>query len=810
VTSGQSFYITTPIYYPSDLPHIGHGYTTVAVDTLARWHRQAGDDTWMLTGTDEHGQKMLRAAAANGVTPQEWVDKLVTESWFPLLKTLDVANDDFIRTTQPRHEERVQQFVKALYDRGYIYAGEYEALYCVGCEEFKPEAEIVDGTGASRAQGLRDPLEAARAAAGEELLLQAQRVPGPPARALQDRARLRAPRVGAQRGRLVRALGAEGSVDLALGVRLGHHRAVGPVARHLRVGRCAAELRDRGRLRHRPRAVRATVAGLPRRRQGHPPLPRGDLARDAHGAGLDVPRGVFAHGWLLVGGEKMSKSKLTGIAPTEITDVFGSDAYRFYFLSAIAFGQDGSFSWEDLSARYQAELANGFGNLASRTTAMIEKYFEGIVPPAAAYTEGDSASRGSWRMPRWRRCGDGAVPSRRGDRGDLDDRRRAQRLHHRERPGRWRRTTRSAPAWARCSTRPPRAARARGAAEPRHAEATAKLWVALGHAGRLEDQPLREAGAWGVLVPAPRSTASPRCSPASSSEHSMTDPSNYVRQREKGARHLVPCVARAAAVAVYDNHAHLEIEDGEGMSLDEQLLRAGEVGVVGVVQAGGDIESSRWSAWAAASHPRVLAAVAIHPNEAPAYAEQGMLGEAIAVIDELAAQPRVRAIGETGLDFFRTEGDGRPAQFESFEAHIALAKKHGIAMQIHDRDAHDAVLETLERVGAPERTVFHCFSATTMARVAADRGYWLSFAGNVTFKNAQNLRDALAVTPRERILVETDAPFLTPAPFRGRPNAPYLIPVTVRFIAEELGMPLDELCAQLAANTLEVYGAFED
>ncbi|QOC25059.1 TatD family hydrolase [Microbacterium hominis] len=290
------------------------------------------------------------------------------------------------------------------------------------------------------------------------------------------------------------------------------------------------------------------------------------------------------------------------------------------------------------------------------------------------------------------------------------------------------------------------------------------------------------------------------------------DPSTYVRVREKSARDVsYPPAPEPLPVPVYDNHTHLEIEDGEGLPLDEQLRRAVEVNVIGAVQAGGDIESSRWSAWAAASHPRVLAAVAIHPNEAPAYAERGMLAEAIAVIDELAAQPRVRAIGETGLDFFRTDETGRPAQFESFEAHIALAKKHAIAMQIHDRDAHEAVLETLERVGAPERTVFHCFSGDAdMARIAADRGYWLSFAGNITFKNAQSLRDALAVTPRERILVETDAPFLTPTPLRGRPNAPYLIPVTVRFMAEELGMPLDELCAQLAANTLAVYGAFED
>ena len=294
----------------------------------------------------------------------------------------------------------------------------------------------------------------------------------------------------------------------------------------------------------------------------------------------------------------------------------------------------------------------------------------------------------------------------------------------------------------------------------------------------------------------------------------MTDPSNYVRTRHNdGSRDVRwPEAPQPLAVPVYDNHAHLEIADGdEPLTLAEQLDRSVAVGVIGVVQAGGDIESSVWSADAAASHPRVLAAVAIHPNEAPAYAEAGRLDEAIAVIDELAAQPRVRAIGETGLDFFRTEEDGIPAQFQAFEAHIGLANKHGLAMQIHDRDAHDAVLSTLERVGAPERTVFHCFSGDdVMARYCADRGYYLSFAGNVTFKNAQNLRDALAVTPRERILVETDAPFLTPIPHRGRPNAPYLIPVTVRFMAAELNIDVDEFCARLAANTLEVYGAFED
>lgn len=291
------------------------------------------------------------------------------------------------------------------------------------------------------------------------------------------------------------------------------------------------------------------------------------------------------------------------------------------------------------------------------------------------------------------------------------------------------------------------------------------------------------------------------------------DPSAYVRERSKeGRKELTyPAAPEPLTVGVYDNHTHLEIADGdEPLTLDEQLERAVAVGVHGVVQAGGDVDSSRWSAWAASTHPRVLAAVAIHPNEAPAYEDSGELDAALAVIDQLAAEPRVRAIGETGLDFFRTDDAGRPAQFRSFEAHISLAKKHGIAMQIHDRDAHEAVLETLTRVGAPERTVFHCFSGDdSMAKICADAGYYLSFAGNLTFKNAQNLRDALAVTPLERILIETDAPFLTPEPTRGRPNAPYLLPHTVRFAAKTLGVDLDEFCAQVAANTLAVYGSFD-
>lgn len=277
-----------------------------------------------------------------------------------------------------------------------------------------------------------------------------------------------------------------------------------------------------------------------------------------------------------------------------------------------------------------------------------------------------------------------------------------------------------------------------------------------------------------------------------------------------------PPLPQALTVPVFDNHTHLEIEDGEGLDYREHLDRASSVGIRGVVQVGNDLETSRWSAEIAAREPRVLAAVALHPNEAPRYAARGRLDEALAEIDELAGRPRVRAVGETGLDWSRLHDDPesaeatRRAQIASFEAHIEIAKKHGLALQIHDRDAHDDVVATLKRVGAPERTVFHCFSGgPELGAICAENGWYMSFAGTVTFKNAQPLREALAAAPRHLILVETDAPYLTPTPFRGRPNAPYLIPHTLRSMAETMGTDASMLAAQITSNTELVYGTWE-
>ena len=277
-----------------------------------------------------------------------------------------------------------------------------------------------------------------------------------------------------------------------------------------------------------------------------------------------------------------------------------------------------------------------------------------------------------------------------------------------------------------------------------------------------------------------------------------------------------PPVPEPLGVWCFDNHTHLEIEDGEqGLSVAEHLDLAAEARIAGAITVGGDVDSSRWCVRAAAGDARLHAAVAIHPNEAPRLVERGGEAALDAAIDEiaaLAAHPRVKAIGETGLDYFRSSGESAlRAQHHSFARHIELAKRLGLPMQIHDRDAHDDVVATLRREGAPEVTVFHCFSGDApLARLAGDEGWYLSFAGNVTFKNAGDLREALAAAPRDRLLVETDAPFLTPVPLRGRPNAPYLVPHTVRFMADHLGVEADALAAQLAENTLRAYGPWGD
>ncbi len=264
-------------------------------------------------------------------------------------------------------------------------------------------------------------------------------------------------------------------------------------------------------------------------------------------------------------------------------------------------------------------------------------------------------------------------------------------------------------------------------------------------------------------------------------------------------------------IPVVDNHVHLDIarEGEEPVDVGAAIAEATSVGVSRLVQIGCDLPGARFTVDVVDRHTALLGGVALHPNEIPRLAASGRLDDALTEIEQLASHPRVRVIGETGLDYFRTGADGIPAQQEAFRWHIDLAKRTGKALQIHDRDAHEDVLRILGEEGIPERTVLHCFSGDLpMARVAVERGLMLSFSGTVTFKNAGGLRNALSVIPREHLLVETDAPYLAPSPHRGATNASYLVPLTVRAMADVLNLDVPTLCTALATNSERIYGSW--
>jgi methionyl-tRNA synthetase len=378
----NSFYLTTPIYYVNDAPHIGHAYTTVAGDVLTRWHRAKGENVWFLTGTDEHGEKVMNAAEKNGVTPQAWCDRLVEEAWKPVWRDLNIANDDFIRTTQERHETRVQRFLQGLKDAGHIYLAKYEGPYCIGCEEFKLPGDLEEGKCKVHGRPVETLSEENwffKLSAFVPALI--ERYTKHPESCEPASARNEV--LSFLNGEVKDLSISRSTFNWGIPVPWDTEQVIYVWFDALLNYATAVGLGDEPGSKGAKKFEEFWPANV------H--LVGKDILRFhaviwpamLMAAGLPVPEKIFAHGWLLVGGEKMSKSKLTGIAPKDITDHFGVDAFRYYFLRAIPFGTDGSFSWEDMGARYTSELANDFGNLASRITAMIEKYCGGTVPKVA-------------------------------------------------------------------------------------------------------------------------------------------------------------------------------------------------------------------------------------------------------------------------------------------------------------------------------------------------------------------------------------------------------------------------------------------
>ncbi|MEX2394291.1 MAG: methionine--tRNA ligase [Actinomycetota bacterium] len=370
----DTFYITTPIYYPSDVPHIGSAYPTIVCDFIARWHRLHGRRTYFLTGTDEHGGGVVPAAQDHSMGPQEWVDHIVPR-WQELWQRLEITNDDFIRTSEQRHKDGVVPFMDALREAGDVYLGTYEGWYCDRCEEFKGSDELVDGNcpihqrPVSRLQ--EENYFFKLSAYNDRLLKLYEEQPDflQPKRAYNEMYSLL--KQGLRDQPITRT-------SLQWGIRSpwkdGHIIYVWIEALQNYI--TALGFPD-GQLYNRCWPADVHIIGKEIVRHHAVVWPAMLMS-----VGLELPKRVFAHGWLLAGGEKISKSGkgINDISPYELVDQFGLDGYRFHFLRAIPWGEDGNFSLEDMHARYNAELANDLGNLVSRTLNMIERYCDGVVP----------------------------------------------------------------------------------------------------------------------------------------------------------------------------------------------------------------------------------------------------------------------------------------------------------------------------------------------------------------------------------------------------------------------------------------------
>jgi methionyl-tRNA synthetase len=368
------FYVTSSIPYINAEPHVGTAYEIIACDLLARYHRLRGDDVFFLTGTDEHSINVARSAAEQGITPQEWTDRMVPK-WRDVWERLHVSNDDFIRTSEPRHTERVQRFVQLLHDRGEVYLGTYEGPYCVSCEEFKQESELVEGRlcpiHLREVEWLKE----------ENYFFPLSKYREPLLRLYEERPEFVEP---SYRRNEVVAFVRAGLRDLSISrsgfdwgipvpwdtghviyvwvdALLNYITAPGfgvPGSAFERVWPCDVHVIGKDIARFHAVIWPALLMA----------------------AGLEVPRTVLVHGFLTIGGEKMSKSRGTGVHPVELLERFGVDSYRYFFLREFPFGADGNYSMEAIVERHNADLANGLGNLASRVLAMLGSSFGGLVP----------------------------------------------------------------------------------------------------------------------------------------------------------------------------------------------------------------------------------------------------------------------------------------------------------------------------------------------------------------------------------------------------------------------------------------------
>ena len=777
MSDDKRFYLTTPIYYVNDSPHIGHAYTTLACDALARFMRLDGYDVFFLTGTDEHGQKVEKSAQAAGIDPQVFTDR-VSENFRELAKAMNFSNDAFIRTTEPRHAKASQAIWQALMDNGHIYLGSYSGWYAVRDEAFYDESELTeDEDGIKRApsgaeaEWVEEPSYFFDLSKWQDRLLAFYDANpdfiAPPSRRNEV--------VSFVKGGLKDLSVSRTSFKWGVPVPDDADHIMYVWLDALTNYATAVDYPDKDSQafsNYWPCDLHMVGKDILRFHAVYWPA-------FLMGAGIDPPKRVFAHGWWTNEGQKISKSIGNIIDPFDVVERYGLDQLRYFLLREVPFGNDGDFSHRAMVNRINGDLANDLGNLVQRVTSMIHRYFDGTMP---VHEGGHRDADGE------------LLDAASGLLETCRDRMRAQAFHE-VLDAVWS-VIRQANAYVGPSgavgidqgrqDSDRGGARDAGPDDPPRRDRLAAL-----HAGLGGPHP-RSAGR-GSRTPDVRQSRLGR-----------------QRARGDGAPQTDPGLSPAAGggsrrggvcLMLVDSHCHLDFDafDGDRAEVLERAAAAGVGRVVTICTRLTEFERVRALA---RDHRAVDCSVGIHPHNVE---DEGTAETARLVT--LAAEPEVVGIGETGLDFYYDHSP-RDVQRASFRNHIAAARETGLPLIVHTRDADDetaAILsEEMEEGAFPG--VIHCFSAgPALAETAIELGLYISFSGIVTFRKSDELRGIAAEVPLDRLLVETDAPYLAPVPRRGKRNEPAFVAHTAAAIAEVKGIDVDLISQQTTDNFFRLF-----
>ncbi len=772
--SSDLFYITTPIFYPNGKPHIGHAYTVIATDALARFQRLDGKRVFFLTGTDEHGLKMQQTAQQEGLSAIELADRN-SAIFREMVEALGTSNDQFIRTTEARHKRACQAIWEAMAKTGDIYLDRYSGWYSVRQEAYFDEKETVVGDDGIRREPLGSPVQwneeetyFFRLSAYQDRLL----------RLYEERPDFVGP---TERRNEVISFVKSGLKDLSIS-RTTFDWGV-PVPgdpKHVMYVWVDALTNY------------ITAAGYPDTES-----PQWAFWPATHvigkdivrfhavywpaflmSAGIELPRRVFAHGFLFNRGEKMSKSVGNVVDPFALIDTYGLDPVRYFFLREVPFGQDGSYSHEAIVNRVNADLANDLGNLAQRSLSMIAKNCDGKVPARGEPTAEDraildqaTAALATARMAMSEQAIHAALAAIFAVVAE------ANRYFAGQAP------------WALKKTDPARmeAVLFTTAETVRRVALLCQPFMP-GAAGRLLDL---------LAVPeAERGFAF--CDDA----HALKPGTALA-----GAGAGLPALRRSGRgrLMLVDSHCHLDFPEFAA-ERDAIVARARAAGVVRMVTISTRVRRFPEILALAEAYDDVACSVGTHPHNAAE--EPDVTADELV---RLAAHPKVVAIGEAGLDYFYDRSP-REAQAASFRRHIEAARRTGLPLVIHARDADADMASILEDEAGrgPFPFILHCFSSgAELARTGVALGGYVSFSGILTFKKSDALRDIARQVPKDRLLVETDAPFLAPQPFRGKRNEPAFVAETARVLAATIGISDDEIARLTTDNFFRLFAKLQ-